>query len=454
MSTVSQRLSNLEALFFALDQPGAPVQLAWLCRLADRLPLTALRTHVAQRLDRIPHSRERVEAASSLRSPAWTWDDHFSLSRHVKLVPANATKLDEILQVCCRLLEVSWDARHPFWNVWLIQPARGSSSILVRAHRGILPFENEAELLNAILDPQPTLTNATRPRRAPATVPLLETQPREVTLTPSLTSISRVLRDPYLAVERLRTYSESFISGLRAALTPPPALGSLNGPLSHHIGVDAVEFELNEVRQIRNRVGGSILEIVLSSIVGGLSRALSDHQSGPSTPELFACVPLTTGSEQDAHRTGTRATFAIARLPLTTSDPIQRLRRVSAELDLLRATQVPEQYRRTLDLMRGAPYAAFRACLSLLPRTASVHTICLELPSIRERRYVAGREVTQIVAIPPLLLDIRVTFAVQTYAARISVGISVDSNSRLSASRVARAIRAAQRELLEYAGLA
>lgn len=450
----AQPLDNLEVLFFALDHPSAPTQLAWLCRLAGQLTLTQLRTHVASRLDGMPRSRERLHKATPPIGRYWEKDPEFSLARHLRRVRTATATLEDTLHVCCRLLSTPWDPKHPFWKIFLLQPPRGPSSILLRIHRGILPFENEGEFLNAMLDPQPTIGR--RPllaRRQPAGESSPEASRRTTSGTSARAVLARLLRDPYLAFENLRRYTDSCVAALRAVVTPPPGLAALNGPLSHEFQLSAVRFSLNEVRQIRNRLGGNAFEILLSTITGGLSRALGRQVDLSQASDLWTCVPLTTGSEQDARRLGTRVTFAIARLPLAIADPVERLRRVSAELDLLRATQVPERYLRAITVTRAIPPPVFHALVGLLPRTAPVHTVCLELPSVRERRYVAGQEVVQIVPIAPLLLDVRVAFAIQTYADTVCVGATVDPRSKLTGDTLAQDIRRDFQQLLVSAGL-
>ncbi len=453
MKASNHTLSNLEALFFALEARGSPTQLAWLCRLNSRLPLSTLRAHARERLKRIPHSRDCIgNHTVFLQAPFWTEDPAFSLARHVKSVATTASTLEELLEVCRRLLWTPWNLQHPLWEITLLQPVRAPSSILVRAHRSILPFENEGEFLNALLDPQP-LARKCLPGAPRVKDPLSHPLGGRRFINQGTTILWRALRHPYDAASGLRTYFESVVSSLRTALTLPPPVAALNGPRSHNPEFNAVQFPLNDVRQIRNRLGGSVFEILLSSIIGGLSSALGDHFPETGTPEILACVPLTTGSEQDAQRTGTRTTLAVARLPLTTRNPVERLRKVSAELDLLRAIHIPEQYRRTLQVVREIPPPAFHALLKLMPHTAPVHTMCLDLPSIRERRYLAGNEVKQIVPIAPLVFDLRVAFVVQAYAEQVTIGVTADPQSRLTARGITRGIRVAQRELEEAAGL-
>ncbi|MCX8073819.1 MAG: WS/DGAT domain-containing protein [Candidatus Binatia bacterium] len=440
-----QALTNLERLFFALDKPTSPAQLAWLCVLAGRLSLPRLKAYIAERLGAIPHARERLSSRRPLGRPQWEEDQQFSLQNHVRLTTIRGAQIEHALAAYSRLLQSPWNYERPLWEVHLLQPPRsGPSSILLRVHRGILPWANEAAFVNAVLAPQPSPP----PPEAP---PVNQQVEGTAGGLPLLSVLPRLIRNPLAAAEDIRLFLDSSLNALRTWLTPAPAIPRLNGPLTGRTTFDLITCPAHEIRQIRGRVGGSALEIILSCIIGGIAAVLHKQVALPDDAYLSVCVPLTSGSEQDAQRTGTRTTLGVARLPLNVSDPVERLRRVSAELDLLRALQVPEQFRQMLALIRELPPAVFDVLSSVLPKAAPVNAICLELPGLRERRYIAGKEVAHVVSMAPLALDVRVVIAVQSYATELSACVSVDQETGLQAGEIAAEARKALNDLTESA---
>ncbi|GIW42819.1 MAG: putative diacyglycerol O-acyltransferase tgs1 [Candidatus Binatia bacterium] len=381
-------------------------------------------------------------------------DPNFSLDRHVRQMQVPNGNLNALIGLSATLMRSAWDWQHPLWEVFLLQPPRGPSSLWIRAHRASLPWEDEAVLLNALLTPQPSVLRRGAQHESqqnPSAIP--PEGERTASAVRAVQQFIERIRRTWLNTSTVQPYVEAVAATLRAVLIPPPSISPFNGELSGRFDLAALSVDVNQLREIRNRAGGTLLEILLSSILGGLERALS----GPALPtlphHLVVLVPLTSGSEQDARRLGTRSTLAAARLPLMVQDPVHRLRRVSAELDLLRATGATDRFRRALAVIRSLPQPALGAVVDMLPRAAPVHTICTELPSLRERRYVAGAQVLEVLPFASPLLGVRVVFTLQTYADRVGLGIAVDLQCPLRAERLARSTRAALDELGEALGI-
>jgi diacylglycerol O-acyltransferase / wax synthase len=94
------RLSGLDAAFLDLDSPQAPLHVGWTVRVTGRPPsLSALRRHVAGRLEYVPRFRRHV-VRPRFGDAHWADDPAFDVARHVHAVtlapPAGVRELREL----------------------------------------------------------------------------------------------------------------------------------------------------------------------------------------------------------------------------------------------------------------------------------------------------------------------------------------------------------------------
>lgn len=439
------------------------MHLGWWCTLSERVRLEELRRHVAQRLSRLPHATDCF--ARSSRFGGWQCqpDSHFALSQHVREIRLGVSTAMHILRVCEHLVAKPLSLDQPLWEFFLLQPARGSSHVFLKVHRGLLPPEDEAAFLNALLDPQPKLPQVvlggqTVARRCSLALNSQSQAEPDVTKKTQTAEVSRLveplLRQPGKAVGTLRAYADSLLNVARVlASSPPRKLDAWNGPLSSKRKLQAAEIRPSILRQVRDRIGGTITDMILSCFAASLDAVAEREGLAESTESIHALVPLVVGSEQDAQRTGVRTILAIARLPRGVSDPVERLRRVSAELDRLRALDTARHVERATKVLELLPTTIGASLAWIVPQTAPMHTACLQVPAIREQRYLAGTLVTCVTPFVPLALDIRVALAFMTYTNRVAIGFTLDGATSLSKYNLANIFESSLSALLAAAGV-
>src|SRR5262249_52190310 len=105
-----------------------------------------------------------------------------------------------------------------------------------------------------------------------------------------------------------------------------------NGHVSTLRRVTWTTFSLNEVKAIKNRLGGTVNDVVLAVITSALRAYLEAHGVRPDRTELRAMVPVNVRGSSEHLKLGNRISMMVAPLPVGIYDPRERLRQVQGAM--------------------------------------------------------------------------------------------------------------------------
>ncbi|MBZ5688546.1 MAG: WSD1 family O-acyltransferase [Acidobacteriia bacterium] len=181
------------------------------------------------------------------------------------------------------------------------------------------------------------------------------------------------------------------------------------------------------MKAIKNRLGGTVNDVVLAVISGALREYLQAHGVKTDRTELKAMVPVNVRSEHDQMKLGNRVSMMVAPLPIGITDPVERLRQVSAAMDLLKSGGQAGQMERVVALTDLLPPLVQRPLAMLQASVTPVNTVCTNVPGPRETRYMLGEPVHLMVPVVPLAAGIGLGFAIMSYADQLTIGLNADA---------------------------
>ena len=135
------------------------------------------------------------------------------------------------------------------------------------------------------------------------------------------------LRDPASAVREAREAAEGVGEILWAGLNPAPDT-PLNVAIGPHRRVRWVESRLDDFKEIKNSLGGTVNDVVLAVVTGALRRWLRLRGVRTEGLELRALVPMSIRAEHEHHQLGNRIAAMRGPLPVYCEDPLSCLDRV------------------------------------------------------------------------------------------------------------------------------
>ena len=143
---------------------------------------------------------------------------------------------------------------------------------------------------------------------------------------------------PLASLGKLRDAAEGLGEIVWAGLNPAPAT-PLNVEIGPHRRYTVVRQQLDQYKEVKDALGGTVNDVVLTVVSGALARWLRSRGIRTEGLEMRALVPVSVRSEDDRDTLGNRLTVMRAPLPVYIRDPVARLRFVSQAMDGLKESK-------------------------------------------------------------------------------------------------------------------
>jgi len=333
-----QRLTGLDASFLYLETPTSFMHVASMMLVdpstaVDGFGFDTLRAKYAERLDQAPPFRRRlVEVPLGLHHPVWIEDPNFDLDWHLRHIAVPSPGgMKELCELAAHLVAIPLDRTRPLWEVWLIEGLEdGQSAVLSKVHHAAIDGASGEELMVAILDIDPDGDERPAPDHpwAPDHVP---TDTEMVAY-----ALASLAGQPVRAAKTVRRTVETALrvrdTNRRPDLTPPPLpftapATSMNGTLTPHRTIATATLSLPAVKTVKNALGVTVNDVVLSICSGALRRYFDGRDEHPDGP-LVAMVPMSVRTEEQKGTHGNQVSSMFASLATDVDDPVDRVRAI------------------------------------------------------------------------------------------------------------------------------
>jgi diacylglycerol O-acyltransferase / wax synthase len=462
MPALNRRMTSLDASFLYLEQPNALLHVAGIYTLAHPVDYEALVDYIGDRLHLIPRYTERaVMVPLNLGHPTWEADPEFDIRSHILRHQLRGQGDDAALaELCAELFAEPLDRARPLWEMHLIEGYGAGAALFAKTHHCMIDGASGVQLINILMDVAPRPAAAAPPEPTPSARDLPHPLLHALaglwdTSRTQLGIASRVLRSlsrPSRALQEARDTLDAVSTAARTLIAGAPPM-PFNGTLGTERRLAWARFSLNEVKATKNRLGGTVNDVVLAIIAGGLRRYLREHGVAVERTELKAMVPVNVRAEHEHLKLGNRVSMMVAPLPIGITDPVERLRQVSAAMDLLKSGGQAGQMERVVALTDLLPPPIQRPLARLQASVSPVNTVCTNVPGPRETRYFLGQPVRTMIPVVPLAAGIGLGFAILSYADQLVIGINADAERVPSAWPLAEAVAQSFEELWTTTGL-
>jgi WS/DGAT/MGAT family acyltransferase len=226
----------------------------------------------------------------------------------------------------------------------------------------------------------------------------------------------------------VRSEAQGMFEALKTKVQPT-SRGVLNPTL---VGKDrAFEWtrvDLDDVKIVKNRLGGKINDVILALVAGAVRRHLAAH--GSSAKELLdfrVIVPFDTralgGMEGDF---GNRVVPTLARLPLELETPRARYEAIRHSTRAIKASGQVKGLMRLEDLANLAVVAPLAAILRATTRYWAGNLIVTNVPGPPMPHYFLGARMLACYPIVPILGNQALGIALFSYAGGLYFGFHAD----------------------------
>ena len=242
---------------------------------------------IAAHLPLVPRYRQRVRFVPlALGRPLWVDDPHFKLDYHVRrtALPAPGSE-KQLRRTAARIFAQHLDRTKPLWEIWLVEGlSRSRWALLSKVHHCMVDGVSASDLMSVMFETDGARA-APVTRRAPAWEP--EPEPGDAalavrtlvrrTLNPSeqLRSVRAATRAPRATVGAARDLLAGVTSAAR--VMRPTDSTSLTGPVGPHRTWSCAQLRLSDVKAVRAVLGGTVNDVVLAIVSGGLRDLLQSR---------------------------------------------------------------------------------------------------------------------------------------------------------------------------------
>src|SRR5262245_3453428 len=299
----SHRMTSLDAAFYYLERTGQLLHVGGIYTVEGRLEFERLLADLHARLHLIPRYTERVVSVPfNLGHPTWESDPHFDLRHHVLLHTLKPPVDDaQLSQLASRLFAQPLHRDRPLWELHLIDGYRGDrSALFAKVHHCMIDGVSGVQLLTVLFDPSPTPTPL--PSGEPPTAPPLPTPTVQLARAVQETvhgasararTLWSLVRNPRRALGELGQAADAIGELWRVFVAnPSPTPTPFNGHVSILRRVLWTTFSLNEVKAVKNRLGGTVNDVVLATISAAIRRYLEARGVNPDRLDIRPMLPV------------------------------------------------------------------------------------------------------------------------------------------------------------------
>jgi diacylglycerol O-acyltransferase / wax synthase len=211
-----------------------------------------------------------------------------------------------------------------------------------------------------------------------------------------------------------------------------------------------VRFYLADLKAVKERLGGTVNDVVLALCAGGLRRLLLARGEEPPAGGLRAQVPVNIRSEDREHALGNELTSLFVELPVAEADPSARYRRVLERAEELKAGSQRAGGKAIVDVANlGPPLAGNLLARSMFGGSRMFNLTITNVPGPQQRFYAFGAPMVEVLPLVPLFAGHTVGIAAVSYDGKVVFGLNADRIAVPDLAILAEGIEQSFAELLE-----
>jgi WS/DGAT/MGAT family acyltransferase len=235
----------------------------------------------------------------------------------------------------------------------------------------------------------------------------------------------RVVEVPRRAVDRAGQIARSLATLTDGGLVAPRT--SLNRPVvGHSRRFATVRVPLDEVKAVRQAFGGTVNDVVLAGVGGGLARLFEAR--GELHPEMSLKVfcPVSVRDESERMQLGNRLSALFIPVPVGERDPIGRLHAIQSATADLKEREQAVGAAALLGLTQYAAPTLVGLAARLVHHQPLVNLVCTNIPGPQVPLYCMGAQMIEAYPMVPLSRNLNLGVAILSYCGTLHIGLLAD----------------------------
>jgi WS/DGAT/MGAT family acyltransferase len=455
------RLSSIDASFLTNESSSAHMHVGAILIFEGPPPAYEdFLDHVRSRLHLVPRFRQKLAFPPiETGRPFWVDDPHFHLAYHVRhsALPAPGSE-EQLRNIAGRLFSQGLDRSKPLWELWLIQGLEKNRFALVtKTHHALVDGVSGVDIATVLFDvkPVPEPIEPDRdwvPQPPPSPAELAARGVAELSETPFKLArrAVRAASHPMRTTRKVVEASEALGEVAWNFTNPAPDV-PLNTEIGSHRRFAWTRSELGDFKRIKDALGGTVNDVVLTVVSGALRSWLRSRGLKTEGLELRALVPVSIRAEDERGQLGNRIAAMRGPLPVYIDDPVKRLEAVKSAMGSLKESKQAlgaEVISRFNDF---APPTLLAQASRINFSTRLFNLIVTNVPGPQIPLYVLGRELQDVFPVAFLPENHALAIAIMSYNGGIDFGLLGDYDAMEDIEMIATGLNESLGDLLAAA---
>jgi WS/DGAT/MGAT family acyltransferase len=461
------RLTALDSSFLHLERLEYPMHVGALSVLEGepffdengRFKIGEVRDLVLSRMPLMPRFRRRLMAVPfDMGRPIWVDDDRFDITYHVRhtALPKPGS-WEQLVALTTRVQENLLDRERPLWELWFVEGLEdGHIAMIQKTHHSLIDGVSGVDVATMLLDLSseytPPVVEEWKPEPAPSPSQLLIDTVQERITEPAeiVRSFRWLFRGPRLALEHLNDRVRPMSALVtRDAIAPRTSLNSRT--TGRHRRLSVVRVPLAEIKEIRKGLGGTVNDIVLTGVAGGLRRLLQHRAESTDDLQLRVLCPVSVRSDDERGALGNKVSAMFVTIPVDARPAVERLQAISVQTRDLKDRQQAVGAEMMLSVTEYFAPTLLSLAARVVHRQPFFNLITTNVPGPQFPLYMMGARLLEAFPIVPLTRNTTVVVGILSYDGTLHFGLWADRDAFADLEVLAGGIDDAFSELVKIA---
>jgi len=469
---MSEHLTALDATFLELEQADESAHMhIGTIMVFDPRPdggspsREELCQHLVSRLAQLPRYKQRLSQphTGGLSWPEWEDDPAFDIHRHVARAALPAPGGDKELQEWASgFYSVRLDRHRPLWEMALVEGlANGRWALAAKTHHSMVDGVGSIDIGHLLLDVTPDAPPAAPSSPSAASAPSAGHPGSLASLAHAwagLLPVDTILHAAQMGAhgvlhprEALRSAQSALALIVNEEVRGAPHT-SLNGPIGTRRRFDVVRVPLADLKEIKNSLGGTINDVVLTVTASGLRALLQSRGEALPSGGLRAMVPMNVRVASEHLALGNRISSLFVELPVAEADPVRRYHETVARSESLKSNGGQAAGSTAVIELAGlAPPVIHATIAQALYATRLFNVTITNVPGPQQTLYAFGAPLREIHPLVPLAAGHAVGVGAASYDGNVFFGVVGDRDTVPDLDVLVGAVGASIQELLSAA---
>ncbi len=446
MSVHYVRLSHLDKSFLALETRSTHMHVGAVAIFDSGsfatddggIDVDLLRAFVESKLHYVPRYRQRLAWVPIEGRPVWVDDEFFNIERHVRNIalPRPGTE-DQLKRIAGRLMSQPMDRSKPLWEMVVVEGLEGDRFALVtKFHHSMIDGVAGVDLMASLMSMEPTNEIVPGPAYAPRPIPngtelaVRETTRRISGAISSVRGLRELVDDAAEITAGVMKRINAIGASLQSGWLTPTGSTPINGRVTPDRRVDWFSVPLDEVKEVKNLLGGTVNDVILSTVSGGVRRFLLEQRDVDEDllhqTEFRVMAPVSVRNTDDRISLGNQLAMWLVTLPIDESDPIRQHAFVVEETARLKETNQALGASTLVEISAGAPSTLVSLGVRLAANVRPFNMTVTNVPGPQFPLYLYDARLLATYPFVPLWESHGVGIALFSYSGSVDWGLNGD----------------------------